>query len=192
MWQQTDDGGRREWAEALAYCEALELAGHDDWRLPNSKALQSIVDYRRTSFPAIDETAFSITEDAETLDFWTPPLWRLEKLCQRHRLRQGPQQIGRTDRIHRLARRWRTTFIDQDPHRSGHDARHDLLGKRLRLQPFRQSCALRALTHRPLPLGCWSASSAFQSAELGTNLPELFQQIERQCGAGHVHTKVAA
>lgn len=70
-WQQADDGVRREWPEALAYCEGLELGGHDDWYLPNSKELQSIVDYRRTGFPAIDETFFSITEDSETLDFWT-------------------------------------------------------------------------------------------------------------------------
>ncbi len=71
MWQQADDGIRREWAEALAYCEALDLAGHDDWRLPNSKGLQSIVDYRRSGFPAIDQSVFSITQDSETLDFWT-------------------------------------------------------------------------------------------------------------------------
>ncbi len=70
-WQQADDGIRREWGEAIAYCEALDLGGHDDWYLPNSKELQSIVDYRRTGFPAIDDTVFSITEDSETLDFWT-------------------------------------------------------------------------------------------------------------------------
>lgn len=71
MWQQSDDGIRREWAGALAYCEALELGGHNDWYLPNSKELQSIVDYRRTGFPAIDSKVFSITSDSETLDFWT-------------------------------------------------------------------------------------------------------------------------
>ncbi|MEO9528435.1 DUF1566 domain-containing protein [Roseibium sp.] len=71
MWQQADDGTRREWADALAYCEALELGGHDDWYLPNTKELQSIVDYRRTGFPAIDETIFTLTKDAESLDFWT-------------------------------------------------------------------------------------------------------------------------
>ncbi|WGW04119.1 Lcl C-terminal domain-containing protein [Tropicibacter oceani] len=71
MWQQADDGTRREWAEALAYCEALDLAGHDDWALPDSKELQSIVDYDKTELPAIDETVFGITKDSETLDFWT-------------------------------------------------------------------------------------------------------------------------
>jgi hypothetical protein len=71
MWQQSDDGTRRDWPEALAYCEALDLGGHDDWYLPNSKELQSIVDYHRTDLPAIDTTVFSITEDSDTLDFWT-------------------------------------------------------------------------------------------------------------------------
>lgn len=70
-WQQNDDGTRREWADAMAYCEVLDLAGHDDWYLPNSKELQSIVDYDKTSIPAIDEAYFGITQDAETLDYWS-------------------------------------------------------------------------------------------------------------------------
>lgn len=71
MWQQADDGTRREWADALAYCEALDLGGHQDWYLPDSKELQSIVDYDKTGFPAIDEAVFGITRDSETLDYWT-------------------------------------------------------------------------------------------------------------------------
>jgi hypothetical protein len=54
MWQQADDGRSRDWEGALAYCESLDLAGHDDWRLPNVKELQHIVDYRRHD-PALDE-----------------------------------------------------------------------------------------------------------------------------------------
>ena len=58
MWQKADDGKARDWEESLAYSEDLELAGHTDWRLPNAKALQSIVDYSRspqtTNSPAID------------------------------------------------------------------------------------------------------------------------------------------
>ncbi len=52
-WQQRDDGRTRNWEQALAYCEGLNLAGHRDWRLPNVKELQSIVDYRRHD-PALD------------------------------------------------------------------------------------------------------------------------------------------
>jgi uncharacterized protein DUF1566 len=63
MWQkdiadvnrdgQHDVNDRLPWCEALAYCENLIFAGHDDWRLPNVKELQSIVDYGRFA-PAID------------------------------------------------------------------------------------------------------------------------------------------
>lgn len=51
--QQIDSNDRLSWCEALAYCQDLEFAGHDDWRLPNVRELQSIVDYGRWN-PAID------------------------------------------------------------------------------------------------------------------------------------------
>jgi len=47
-WQKTDSGRAMEWQAALAYAEGLVLAGFDDWRLPNAKELQSIVDYTRS------------------------------------------------------------------------------------------------------------------------------------------------
>jgi hypothetical protein len=46
-------GDELPWCEALAYCENLDFAGYDDWRLPNIRELQSIVDYGR-HWPAID------------------------------------------------------------------------------------------------------------------------------------------
>lgn len=61
IWQQADDGTGRNWQVSLAYCENLELAGHDDWRLPNIKELQSIVDYSRHD-PALDTTVFTQTD----------------------------------------------------------------------------------------------------------------------------------
>ena len=48
MWQQADSGKGLNWQEALEYSEGLSLGGHDDWRLPNAKELQSIVDYSRS------------------------------------------------------------------------------------------------------------------------------------------------
>ncbi|MGJ8549592.1 Lcl domain-containing protein [Winogradskyella wichelsiae] len=58
MWQKADDGIGKDWKDALAYSENIELAAHSDWRLPNAKELQSIVDYTRspqtTDSPAID------------------------------------------------------------------------------------------------------------------------------------------
>lgn len=55
MWQQADDGVVRDWQNSLAYAENLVLAGFDDWRLPNAKELQSIVDYSRC--PDITQSA---------------------------------------------------------------------------------------------------------------------------------------
>jgi hypothetical protein len=46
-------GDRLTWSDALTYCENLDFAGHSDWRLPNVRELQSIVDYGRWG-PAID------------------------------------------------------------------------------------------------------------------------------------------
>jgi VWFA-related protein len=55
MWQQADDGQARTWQNALSYCEALDLAGQTDWRLPDIRELQSIVDDGRY-YPAINST----------------------------------------------------------------------------------------------------------------------------------------
>ena len=72
VWQKGDSGSGMKWADAMAHCEGLELAGHDDWRLPDAKELQSIVDYSRA--PAVTGTAaidpvFDIT-DIQSF-FWT-------------------------------------------------------------------------------------------------------------------------
>lgn len=68
MWQKADAGKGMDWKESLAYSESLELADHTDWRLPNAKELQSIVDYSRspqtTNSPAINPI-FSTSEIAD-------------------------------------------------------------------------------------------------------------------------------
>jgi len=74
-WQKADSGKPMEWKEALKYAETLKLGGCDDWRLPNVKELQSIVDYSsapdaldpQKRGPAIDPI-FELTE-AESW-FW--------------------------------------------------------------------------------------------------------------------------
>jgi len=58
-----DEHDRRSWSEALTYCEDLEYAGHDDWRLPNAIELQSIPDYGRAGAKQ-DQT---LIDDAFTL-----------------------------------------------------------------------------------------------------------------------------
>jgi hypothetical protein len=48
MWMQQDSGAGMTWQDALAWAEAAQTAGHGDWRLPNAKELQSILDYTRS------------------------------------------------------------------------------------------------------------------------------------------------
>jgi len=82
MWAQDDSGVTvpvgMNWEESLAWVQAMNsqnYLGHDDWRLPNVKELQSIVDYSRS--PDTDGTAaiapvFSttgITNEAGDADF---------------------------------------------------------------------------------------------------------------------------
>jgi hypothetical protein len=75
IWQKADSGKGMDWKEALAYAENMKFAGHDDWRLPNAKELQSIVDYTRapdtTHSAAIDPVfqCSEITNEAGQKDY---------------------------------------------------------------------------------------------------------------------------
>lgn len=83
MWMQDDTGEAVDWEEALLTAENASDAGYDDWRLPNVKELQSIVDYSGL-FPAID-TLFSctpITNEAGDADYgyyWTSTSARFQE-----------------------------------------------------------------------------------------------------------------
>ncbi len=78
-WMQADSGQALGWSAALAYCETLDYAGRSDWRLPNIKELQSLVDYSRspdtTGSPAIDPLfqSTTITNEAGEPDW--PYMW---------------------------------------------------------------------------------------------------------------------
>jgi len=59
MWMQADSGTGMNWQAALAWVQARnaeQYLGYSDWRLPDAKELQSIVDYTRdpATAPAID------------------------------------------------------------------------------------------------------------------------------------------
>jgi hypothetical protein len=82
MWSQKDSGRGMDWRDALSWVQeknAQDYLGHDDWRLPNAKELQGIVDYTRspdaTGSAAIDP-AFAVTgivNEAGQTDF--PAFW---------------------------------------------------------------------------------------------------------------------
>ncbi len=42
-----------KWEPAINYCETLTLGGHDDWRLPNIKELQSLFDFDSSGNPKV-------------------------------------------------------------------------------------------------------------------------------------------
>lgn len=48
MWMQDDNATAVNWKDALSYAENFEYAGYSDWRLPDIKELQSILDYTRS------------------------------------------------------------------------------------------------------------------------------------------------
>ena len=75
MWSKNDSKKGMNWEEALSYAENSTEAGYSDWRLPNVKELQSIVDYSGV-FPALDTKFFNIsgiTDEAGNADF--PYFW---------------------------------------------------------------------------------------------------------------------
>jgi hypothetical protein len=64
VWQKNDSQKALDWPASLSYCENLTLAGNSEWRLPNLKELESIVDYTRspsTTRSAAIDPLFSAT-----------------------------------------------------------------------------------------------------------------------------------
>ncbi len=73
MWMATDSSDAMDWKDALAYCENLDYAGYTDWKLPDVKELQSLLDYSGT-YPAIDAdyfTCIEFSEDNPYYYYWT-------------------------------------------------------------------------------------------------------------------------
>lgn len=62
QWQDNKESKeiRKDWQESNRYCEELVLEGHDDWRLPTIKELQSLVDLNKYR-PAIKDNIKNIS-----------------------------------------------------------------------------------------------------------------------------------
>jgi hypothetical protein len=83
IWAKADSGTGMNWQQALEWVQhrnAAKYLGHSDWRLPNAKELQTIVDYSRspdTTASAAIGTAFTCTQisneagNADYPYYWT-------------------------------------------------------------------------------------------------------------------------
>jgi len=78
VWSKADSGQGMNWQDALAWVQkknAEKFLGHEDWRMPSVKELQSIVDYTRSPdtshSPAMDPvfTCTVITNEARQSDY---------------------------------------------------------------------------------------------------------------------------
>lgn len=97
MWMQNDSGKGMVWEDALSYAENSEFAGHKDWRLPNAKELQSLIDYTRSpvtsNSAAIDSlfTCSRIKNELGESDY--PYYWTSTTHASWNKSRQGASAV---------------------------------------------------------------------------------------------------
>jgi hypothetical protein len=70
-WSQKDNGADIDFKGAKSFCDELNLAGHDDWRLPTLEELKGIYDenvdspptylYRGKPYPLRMDPSFALT-----------------------------------------------------------------------------------------------------------------------------------
>ena len=72
MWQQVPSSEDFSWADAVTYCQSLELGGYDDWRIPTAKELYSISNFN-TGWPYLDLNYFTLASGQVTKDeqYWS-------------------------------------------------------------------------------------------------------------------------
>ncbi|MGA1842803.1 MAG: DUF1566 domain-containing protein [bacterium] len=89
MWYQEEWGENKKWGDALTDCENLSFPDsnpYNDWRLPNDKELQSLVDYSKydpydtrainsSFFPSSQTVYWTSSGAADATDFNIPKLW---------------------------------------------------------------------------------------------------------------------
>jgi len=64
QWQDDDNASSLtlNWKDAIEFCEALELGGYSNWRLPNFNELYFLADRSKRN-PAIDSTFENVVSD---------------------------------------------------------------------------------------------------------------------------------
>ncbi len=70
IWWYDPDEDPADWEDALDFCDTLEYAGRDDWRMPDFNELGSIVDFDLTD-PATGLSPFPSYGKTDTDEYWT-------------------------------------------------------------------------------------------------------------------------
>ncbi|VAY88018.1 hypothetical protein MNB_ARC-1_1282 [hydrothermal vent metagenome] len=83
MWQDSNETNttKRDWSEALSYCESLDFAGYSDWHLPNINELFGVVDISVFN-PAMSSKFKSVVSagnywSSTTVAYVTPFAWSI-------------------------------------------------------------------------------------------------------------------
>ena len=84
MWQLVPDENVMTWNDAVAHCEALTLAGHDDWRMPTLDELRSVVRGCPVTMPGGD---CPTDDECTNWDCW-------DSICTGCDLHMGPGADG--------------------------------------------------------------------------------------------------
>lgn len=72
IWQQVPSSSDYSWQEAVDYCEDLEFAGYDDWRIPSCKELYSISNFE-SGWPYLNTDYFNLASGNVSKDeqYWS-------------------------------------------------------------------------------------------------------------------------
>jgi len=95
IWAQNITDSAMSWEDAGEYCEDLELAGYDDWRMPTVKELWSIRDFSQ-GWPWVDTDYFYLVGDGSDLaqhHSWTSNLYLVESEYQNQQVEGNPAWI---------------------------------------------------------------------------------------------------
>jgi hypothetical protein len=77
MWQVEEETEKKQYGEALMYCQMLDLGGHQDWRLPGKEELQVLAragfEALKRDFPALQDERYWAASPEEQLQWAEDP-----------------------------------------------------------------------------------------------------------------------
>ena len=112
MWEQSDDGFRRNVYDAHQYCEKLELAGHNDWHMPTLSEIEEIANIGRHKKEPIICQVF----DTKNSSYWSQTLSRLPSYPDRNfyscvNFIYNRKQNGLSGKIYRTADEYSQRYV---------------------------------------------------------------------------------